>query len=229
MNKKNIFIACDTTNIKKLKNIIQNTQSNQINVGYKFGLELFNSKNGRKFISKLKNKKIWLDLKLYDIPNTVFSSIHSLKDLKNISYLTVHISGGLKMLKFAKKAAKQINSKLKIIGVTILTSFSNKSIKEIGFSNSIEKIVKKQINIAKKARLNGVVCSGYEAKIIKKKFKGEIITPGIRFAMDKSHDQKRVMSPSKAFANGATSIVIGRSITAGNIKKNFKKLIISLK
>ncbi len=229
MKKKNIFIACDSTNIQKIRSIIKNTQSSKLIVGYKFGLELFNSKGGRNFISKLRNKKIWLDLKLHDIPNTVFSSIKSLKDLKNIDYLTVHISGGYEMLRYAKKASKKINKNLKIIGVTILTSLSNRSLKEIGFSKSINEIVKQQINLAKKARLDGVVCSGFEAKIVKKKFKGEIITPGIRFKKDTEHDQQRIMTPAKAFENGATSIVIGRSVTSGNIKKNFKKLIISLK
>ena len=223
--KKKIFIACDSTNIKELKNIIKNTQTNEINIGYKFGLELFNSKNGRKFISQIRNRNIWLDLKLYDIPNTVGSSISSLRDLKNINYLTVHISGGFEMLLNVKKAAKKINKNLKIFGVTILTSFNNKTLKDVGFTSPIKKIVLKQVMIAKKAALDGVVCSGYEAGFVKKKFSGEIITPGIRFFGDGKQDQKRIMTPAKAFDNGATSIVIGRSITKGNIKKNLKKLI----
>jgi len=226
--KKKIFIACDSTNIKELKNIIKNTQTNEINIGYKFGLELFNSKNGRKFISQIRKRNIWLDLKLYDIPNTVASSISSLRDLKNINYLTVHISGGYEMLLNAKKAAKKINKNLKIIGVTILTSFDNKTLKSVGFTSPIKKIVLKQVLLAKKAGLDGVVCSGYEAAFINKKFSGEIITPGIRFSGDGKQDQKRIMTPVKAFDNGATSIVIGRSITKGNVKKNLKKLINSL-
>jgi orotidine-5'-phosphate decarboxylase len=228
---KKIFIACDTTKVNLITKIIKNTQSKKINVGYKFGLEFFNSKNGRSFISKLdKNKTIWLDLKLLDIPNTVASSIISLKDLKNIRYLTVHIAGGLEMMKLAKKIAGKINKKLKILGVTVLTSFSNNSLKKTGHTKSIKDIVSIQARLAKNAGLDGIVCSGHEVKLIKKICKNmEIVTPGIRLSGDKNQDQKRVMTPKQAFLNGATGIVIGRSITRGNIKNNIKKLIKSLR
>ena len=229
MKKKKIFIACDTSNLKIVKKIISHTVTNKLKIGYKFGIEFFNSKNGRKFISKLKNKEIFLDLKLNDIPNTCASTIHSLKDLKNISYLTVHISGGYEMLKMIKKESKKINRKLKILGVTVLTSFSNSSIKKIGHTKSIKKLVKKQAILAKSAKLDGIVCSGHEAKSLKKICKKmEIITPGIRLKGDGKSDQKRVMTPENAFKNGATAIVIGRSITKGNIKNNIQKLIKSL-
>ena len=125
--KNKIFIACDFSNTNSVKKIIKNTRTNKINIGYKFGLEFFYSKNGRRYISKLKNKLIWLDLKLFDIPNTVSKSIYSLKDLKNLRYVTIHVSGGLKMMIAAKKEAKKINKKLKVFGVTILTSFSEKN------------------------------------------------------------------------------------------------------
>ena len=115
MKKQKIFIACDTTNPNVIRKIISHTKTNKLNIGYKFGVEFFYSRNGRKFISKLRNKEIFLDLKLNDIPNTCASAIHSLKDLKNISYLTVHIQGGLEMLKAVKKATKKINKKLKIL------------------------------------------------------------------------------------------------------------------
>ena len=229
MKKKKIFIACDTSNLKIVKKIISHTVTNKLKIGYKFGIEFFNSKNGRKFISKLKNKEIFLDLKLNDIPNTCASTIHSLKDLKNISYLTVHISGGYEMLKMIKKESKKINRKLKILGVTVLTSFSNSSIKKIGHTKSIKELVKKQAILAKSAKLDGIVCSGHEAKSLKKICKKmEIITPGIRLKGDGKSDQKRVMTPENAFKNGATAIVIGRSITKGNIKNNIQKLIKSL-
>jgi orotidine-5'-phosphate decarboxylase len=133
------------------------------------------------------------------------------------------------MLKAVKKASKKVNKKLKILGVTILTSFSNSSIKKIGHTKSIKELVKKQAVLAKLAKLDGVVCSGYEAKYLKKICKNmEIITPGIRLAGDKKEDQKRVMTPKQAFKNGATSSVIGRSLTKGNIKNNIKNLINSL-
>jgi len=141
----------------------------------------------------------------------------------------VHINGGIEMLKAIKKTSRKINQKIKIIGVTILTSFTNSSIKRIGYTKSIKELVKKQASLAKIAKLDGIVCSGYEAKIIKKICnKMEIITPGIRLIGDSLGDQKRVVTPKEAFKNGATSIVLGRSITKGNIKNNIKKLIKSL-
>ena len=228
MNKK-IFIACDTVNLKKVNQIINLSRTNKLKISYKFGLEFFLSPKGRNFISRIKNKEIFLDLKLNDIPNTCAAAVSSLRDLKNISYLTVHANGGLDMLKAVKKISKKINNKIKILGVTVLTSFSNSSIKKIGHTKSIKELVKKQAKLAKLAKLDGIVCSGYEAKFIKKICKNmEIITPGIRLPGDKKQDQKRVMTPKEAFKNGATSIVIGRSVTIGNIKKNIQKLIKSL-
>jgi len=227
--KKKIFIACDTTNPKKIKQIINQSKTNKLTVNYKLGLEFFLSPGGRYFISRLKNKEIFLDLKLNDIPNTCAAAINSLKDLKNISYLTVHINGGLKMLQAVRKSSKKINKKIKIIGVTVLTSFSNSSIKEIGHTKSIKELVKKQALLAKLAKLDGIVCSGFEVKFLKSICKNmEIITPGIRLSGDNKGDQQRVMTPKQAFKNGATSLVLGRSITNGNIKNNIKKLVKSL-
>ncbi len=229
MKKPKIFIACDTAKKNEARKIIAQTKTNKLKIGYKFGLEFFLSVEGRKFISKLKNKEIFLDLKLNDIPNTCVAAIHSLKDLKNISYLTVHTNGGYEMLKAIKKASKKINKKLKILGVTVLTSFSNSSLKKIGHTRSIKELVKKKAALAKSAKLDGIVCSGYEAKLLKKICKRmDIITPGIRLKGDRVNDQKRVMSPKDAFKNGATAIVMGRSITKGNIKNNIQKLIKSL-
>ena len=224
MNKK-IFIACDTNKISTAKKIINSTRTNKINIGYKFGLEFWNSKNGRSFISKLKNKVIFADLKLLDIPNTCRSAIKSIKDIKNINYLTVHVSGGLEML----KTIKSVSGKIKILGVTTLTSLDNKALKQIGYNKNVKQLVLHQAKLAKLAKLNGIICSPHEAKFLKKICKGmEIITPGIRLKGDKTQDQKRFTTPKEAFKNGATSIVIGRSITKGFIKKNIQKLINSL-
>ena len=216
---KNIFIACDTKNISKVKKIIKNTQTKKIKIGYKFGLEFFNSKNGRSYISKLRNKIIFIDLKLNDIPNTMFSTIKAIKDL-NINYLTVHISSGLEALKLVKKAS----GKIKVVGVTILTSLDNKNLKEIGYNKNLKKLVIHQARLAKRANLDALVCSAQEVKDVKKIFKKEIITPGIRFN-SKTNDQKRIMTPKMAFKNGSNWIVVGRPITKGNIKKNLKNLI----
>ena len=229
MNRPKIFIACDTTSPKKLSQIIKQSKTNKLKISYKVGLEFFLSPRGRNFISKLQKEKIFLDLKLNDIPNTCAAAVMSLKDLKNISYLTVHINGGLEMIKVVKKVSKKYNKNLKILGVSVLTSFSNSSIKKTGHTRTVKEIVKKQALIAKLAKLDGIVCSGYEAKFLNKICKNmEIITPGIRLPGDSKQDQKRVMTPSQAFQNGATSIVIGRSITKGNIKNNIQKLIKSL-
>jgi len=228
---KNIFIACDTNNIQTVKKIIKQSRINLkgYKIGYKFGLEFFYSKNGRKFIENLKVKNLWLDIKAFDIPNTSFAAIKSLRDLTNISYITVHMSGGLEMLKSIKKATKKYNKNLKILGVTVLTSFSNSSIKKIGHTKSIKDLVKKQALLARVAGMDGIVCSAHEIKFIKKICKRmEIFTPGIRLKGENLNDQKRVMSPKDAFKNGATSIVMGRSLIKGNIKNNIQKLIHSL-
>ena len=220
---KNIFIACDTNDTKKAKEIIKKTFTKKLNIGYKFGLEFLNSKQGRIFISKMKNKIIFADLKLHDIPNTCASTINAIKDLK-INYLTIHISSGLDAL----NAVKKVSGKIKIVGVSTLTSLNNKKLKQTGHTKSIRSLVIQQAKLATKANLDAVVCSPHEVPYIKKIFKKEIITPGIRFIGEKAKDQKRIMTPKQAFKNGATSIVIGRSITQGNIIKNIQRLIKSL-
>jgi len=217
--KNKIFVACDTNKVKTAKKIINLTKTKKIKIGYKFGLEFLNSKNGRFFVSKIKNKIIFADLKLNDIPNTCASTVKALKDL-NINYLTIHISSGLEALKVVKK----ISGKTKIAGVTTLTSLNNKNLREIGYKRKIENLVLHQAKLAKKANLDALVCSAKEVKKIRKVFKKEIITPGIRLD-NKINDQKRVMSPFNAFKAGSDWLVIGRSITKGNIKKNLKKLI----
>ena len=222
MSKK-IFIACDTNKNSIAKKIIKNTQTNKLKIGYKFGLEFLNSKNGRNFISKIKNKIIFADLKINDIPNTCVATINSLKDLK-LNYLTIHISSGLEAL----KAVKKNSGSIKIVGVTTLTSLNDKSLNEIGHKRKVKELVYRQAKLASKAKLDAIVCSGHEIKIVKKIFKKEIITPGIRFNSN-INDQKRVLTPKEAFKNGCDWLVIGRPITKGNIKKNIQKLIDHLK
>ena len=219
MKTYKVFIACDTTNIPKIKKIIKETKNSNLKVGYKFGLEFLNSKNGRNFVLNLKNKIIFADLKLHDIPNTCASTVVAIKDLK-VNYLTMHISSGIEALKSVKK----VSGKIKIVGVTILTSLDNKALKEIGFNKDVKKLVFQQAKLATKAKLDAIVCSAQEAKIVKKVFKKEIITPGIRFSSN-INDQKRTLTPKQAYRNGADWLVIGRDITKGNIKKNVQKLI----
>ena len=219
MRKNKIFIACDSTNIQKIKKIIKQTENKNIIFGYKFGLEFLNSNNARYFISKLKNKIIFGDYKFSDIPNTCSSAIKAVSDLK-FNYITIHINAGLEAL----RAAKKVVGKTKLVGVTILTSLDNKALREIGFNKDVKKLVLHQARLANKAKLDAIVCSAQEVKIVKKIFKKEIITPGIRLN-SKREDQKRVLTPNEAYRNGADWLVIGREITKGNIKNNIKKLI----
>ena len=225
MKNKHIFVACDTSNLNEIKKIINQTNSKKLKIIPKFGLQFFYSKNGRKFLEKFK-KDFWLDLKINDIPQTALSAIDSLKDLKNCKYITVHANGGLEMLKSVKKKTKKINRNLKVLGVTILTSLNNKSLKEIGHTKNVKQLVLKQAALIKKSGCDGIVCSAQEALMVRKRHKNLlIITPGIRLPGDSSNDQMRIMTPKQAFKNKVSGIVIGRSLIKGNIKKNTIKLI----
>ena len=225
MKNKSIFVACDTSNLNKIKKIIKETQTKKIKIIPKFGLQFFYSKNGRKFLENFKNN-FWLDLKINDIPQTALSAIDSLKDLKRCKYITVHASGGLQMLRAVKKRTKKINKDLKVLGVTILTSLNNESLKEIGHTKNLKQLVLKQAALIKKSGCDGIVCSAQESLMVRKRYKNLlIITPGIRLSGDSSNDQRRVMTPKQAFKNKVSGIVIGRSLTKGNIKNNTKKLV----
>ena len=225
MMNKTVFVACDTSNLNKIKKIITQTRTKKLKIIPKFGLQLFYSKQGRKFLEKIKNN-FWLDLKINDIPQTALSAINSLKDLKKCRYITVHANGGLEMLKAVKKEALKVNRNINILGVTILTSLNDKSLKQIGHTRKIKQLVLKQADIIKKSNCDGIVCSAQEAKLIRKKYKKLlIITPGIRLPGDSSNDQMRIMTPKQAFQNKVSGIVIGRSLTKGNIKNNTKRLL----
>ena len=225
MKNKTIFVACDTSNLNQINKILKNIKTKKLKIIPKFGLQFFYSKSGRKFLETYKSD-FWLDLKINDIPQTALSAVDSLKDLKNCKYITVHANGGLEMLKTIKKKAKQVNKNLKVLGVTVLTSLNNKSLKEIGHTKTVEQLVLKQASVIKKSGCDGVVCSAREAKMIRKKYKNFlIITPGIRMPGDNLNDQARVMTPKNAFKSKVSGIVIGRSLTKGDIKNNIKKLI----
>ena len=224
MKNKTIFVACDSSNLEKIKKIITKTKNSKLKIIPKFGLQFFYSKEGRKFLEKIRSD-FWLDLKINDIPQTALSAIESLKDLRKCKYITVHASGGLEMMKTVKKKAKKINKSLKILGVTVLTSLDNKSIKQIGHTKKVQQLVLKQADLIKKSNCDGIVCSAHEAMMVRRKYKNLlIITPGIRMPGDSYNDQMRIMTPKDAFKNKVSGIVIGRSLTQGNIKDNTKKL-----
>jgi len=220
MKKPKIFIACDTTNLAKVREIINQSKTKKIKIGYKFGLEFMNSKKGRQFVSTLRDKIIFVDLKLNDTVNTMLSAVKALKDLK-INYLTVHVSSGLTAL----KAVKKVSGLTKIVGVTTLTSLNNKDLKLIGYSKSVKNLVIHQAKLARQSALDALVCSPHEVNDVRKIFKKEIITPGVQIGK-KNYDQKRSMEARKVKSDW---LVIGRAITQGNIKKNIQKLIQELR
>ena len=225
IKNKKIFIAVDTSSVRIAKKIISDTKNNKLKIIPKFGLQFFYSKKGRKFLENY-NSEFFLDIKGSDIPQTITSALYSIKDLKKIRYITVMASVGLDGLKAFKKQALKINKSVIVCGVTILTSLNNKSLREIGYKDKVEKLVLKQAALIKKAGLRGIVASGDEAKIIRKKFKNLfIVTPGIRLPGDKINDQSRVNTPNSAFKAGASAIVMGRSLHSGKIKENIKRLI----
>ena len=225
MNNKTIFVACDTSSLKEIKKIISQTKTKKLKIIPKFGLQFFYSKHGRRFLESFKSD-YFLDIKANDIPQTALSAIDSLKDLKKCKYITVHANGGLEMLRAIKKKTKIINKDLKVLGVTILTSLNNKSLKEIGHTKSVEQLVLKQAGLIKKSGCDGIVCSAQEAKLVRNKYKNLfIVTPGIRLPGDDVNDQSRVMTPNEAFKKNVSGIVMGRSLIKGNIKKNIQRLI----
>ena len=225
MNNKTIFVACDTSSLKEIKKIISQTKTKKLKIIPKFGLQFFYSKHGRRFLESFKSD-YFLDIKANDIPQTALSAIDSLKDLKKCKYITVHANGGFEMLRAIKKKTKIINKNLKVLGVTILTSLNNKSLKEIGHTKSVEQLVLKQAGLIKKSGCDGIVCSAQEAKLVRKKYKNLfIVTPGIRLPGDDVNDQSRVMTPNEAFKKNVSGIVMGRSLIKGNIKKNIQRLI----
>ena len=225
MKNKTIFVACDTSNLEEIKKIISQTKTKKLKIIPKFGLQFFYSKNSRKFLENF-NKEFWLDLKINDIPQTALSAIESLKDLKKCSYITVHASGGLEMLRAIKKKTKSINKDIKVLGVTVLTSLNNKSLKQIGHTRPVEQLVLKQARLIKKSGCDGIVCSAHEVKIVRKKYKNLfIVTPAIRLPGDDGNDQSRIMTPKDAFKNKVSGIVMGRSLIKGNIKNNIQRLI----
>ena len=225
MKNKNIFLAFDTSNLKKVKKIISQTQTDELNIIPKFGLQFFYSKNSRRFLENFQSE-FFLDVKINDIPQTALAAVDSLKDLKKCKYITVHVNGGLEMLKAITKKAKKINKHLKVLGVTILTSLNDKSLKEIGHTKTVKKLVLQQAELIKKSGAAGIICSAKEAKIVKKKYKNLfIVTPGIRLPGDNANDQSRVTTPKAAFKNKVSGIVMGRSLVKGNIKNNIKRLI----
>ena len=227
MNK--IILALDTTNLEEAIDITKKIKDKIFTV--KLGLEFFNAhgKNGVKEFNKIGIDNLMLDLKLKDIPETVYRAIKALDNIQ-FGYLTIHGQGGKKLIASAKKAADEIKSKPKIMMVTVLTSLNDNDLKDIGNQNTVTEQVKKLAMVAKEMGV-GVVCSGHEAKIVRNIIGKDflIFTPGIRMTEDGKNDQKRVCTPEESIKNGANKIIMGRSLIKGNIEENINKVSNSIK
>ena len=224
MTNKNIFVACDVSSQEEILNLLELIHEDIS--GIKIGLQYITQRSPKEIreLSKFK-KPIFYDGKFFDIKNTLVESVKSLKNL-NVNYATVHILNGLDALKSANKAAQEIN--LKLLGVSVLTSFSDKDLESLGFNGKVEEQVKRLINIAVESNIFGVICSPLEIKMIKKIAPNlKCFTPGIRMENEKD-DQKRTMSANEAINEGSDCLIIGRPITKGNPKENIKKILSSI-
>lgn len=210
MKKFKAFIALDATNNKKNIEVVKKLC--KLVYGFKVGYRSFYNKDADKLIAEIKRKKsrLFLDLKLHDIPNTVSSAIESLKNI-NPDFLTLHISGGEEMLKSALKNVKKFNLKTKVLGVTLLTSLDAKDSKKIYGEKDTDKLIKKLASIASKAKIAGLICSGQDLKSLKSFKKLLKVTPGVKL-LDRKDDQKRVSFVHDALNNGADFVVIGREL-----------------
>ena len=222
---KNIFVACDISSQKEILNLLELIHEDIS--GIKIGLQYITQRSPDEIreLSRFK-KPIFYDGKFFDIKNTLVESVRSLKEL-NVNYATVHLLNGLDALKEANKVACAIN--LKLLGVSVLTSFSDNDLESLGFNNKVEDQVKKLIKIAMDADLYGVICSPLEVKMIKEiSPKLKCFTPGIRMEKNKD-DQKRTMNANEAIKEGSDCLIIGRPITKGDPKENIKNILLSIK
>ena len=227
MNK--IILALDTTDVHQALETTKKIIDKIFTV--KLGLEFFNA-NGKSGIQKFNNigvNNLMLDLKLKDIPQTVYKAIKALDDIK-FGFLTIHAQGGKAMIEKAKEAASEIKSQPKILMVTILTSLNDNDLKIMGNDSSVIQQVEHFTKIAKEMGV-GVVCSGHEANTVRKILGSnlQIFTPGVRMPNNNSHDQQRVCTPLESIKNGSDKIIMGRSLIKGNIEENLNQVAESIK
>ena len=227
MNK--IILALDTTNLEEAIDITKKIKNKIFTI--KLGLEFFNAhgKEGVKKFNEMGITNLMLDLKLKDIPETVYKAIKALDDIK-FGFLTIHGQGGKLMIDKAKKAASEIKSQPKIMMVTILTALTDEDLKTIGSNGTVNEQVKKLAKLAKETAV-GIVCSGHEAKAVRKIIGPNLLifTPGIRMRKDNRNDQQRVCTPKESIKNGSDKIIMGRSLMKGNIEENLNKVATSIK
>jgi orotidine-5'-phosphate decarboxylase len=224
-----IIFALDTTNINQALEITKKIRDKIFTV--KLGLEFFNA-NGKNGIQKFNNmgiNNLVLDLKLNDIPQTIYKAIIALNDIK-FGFLTIHAQGGKAMIEKAKEAASEIKAQPKILMVTILTSLNDNDLKVMGNDNGVIRQVERFAKMAKEMEV-GVICSGHEAKTVRKILGSnlEIFSPGVRMPSDNRDDQQRVCSPLECINNGSDKIIMGRSLIKGNIEENINQVAASIK
>lgn len=222
MNKLKAFIALDSDSHKKNLLIVKNLR--RYVYGFKIGYRSF-YKDGNKVLIKeiKKTSKLFLDLKMHDIPNTVAQGLSSLKTI-NPDYLTLHISGGKKMLEEAKKFIQKEKLKTKILGVTLLTSLDESDIHSMYGKIKTDELLKNFANLAKKTKIDGLICSGKDLRFLKSYKSLLKVTPGVSLYERKQDDQKRTISALEAFKNGADFIVVGREIINDKNSINTLKL-----
>ena len=227
MNK--IILALDTTNLDEAIKITKKIKDKIFTI--KLGLEFFNAhgKDGVKKFNEIGITNLMLDLKLKDIPETVYKAIKALDGIK-FGFLTIHGLGGKTMIEKAIKAAKEIRSRPKIIMVTILTALNDEDLRATGSNNTVDEQVKKLAKLAKETGV-GIVCSGHEAKNVRKIIGPNLLifTPGIRMNRDNKNDQQRVCTPIESIKNGSDKIIMGRSLMKGNIEENLNQVAASIK
>ena len=224
-----IILALDTANLEEAISITKKIKDKIFTI--KLGLEFFNAngKDGIRKFNEMGITNLMLDLKLKDIPETVYKAIKALDDIK-FGFLTIHGQGGKLMIDKAKIAAGEIKSQPKIMMVTILTSLNDENLKATGNNSTVVEQIQKLAKLAKEMNV-GVVCSGHEAKNVRKIIGPNLLifTPGIRMGNDNDDDQQRVCSPIESIKNGSDKIIMGRSLIKGNIEENLNRVIASLK
>ena len=224
-----IILALDTTNLDEAIDIANKVKSKIFTI--KLGLEFFNAhgKEGVKKFNEIGITNLMLDLKLKDIPETVYKAIKALNDIK-FGYLTIHGLGGKTMIDKAIKAAKEIKSQPKIMMVTILTALNDEDLKATGSNSTVDEQVEKLAKLARETGV-GIVCSGHEAKNVRKIIGSNLLifTPGIRINKDNKDDQQRVCTPMESIKNGSDKIIMGRSLMKGNIEENLNQVAASIK
>ena len=227
MNK--IILALDTTNLDEAIGIAKKVKNKIFTI--KLGLEFFNAhgKEGVKKFNEMGITNLMLDLKLKDIPETVYKAIKALDGIQ-FGFLTIHGVGGKTMIDKATKAAKEIKSQPKIMMVTILTALNDEDLKATGSNSTVDEQVEKLAKLAKETGV-GIVCSGHEAKNVRKIIGSNLLifTPGIRISKDNKDDQQRVCTPMESIKNGSDKIIMGRSLIKGNIEENLNQVAASIK